>query len=78
MALSFLEPITAPIPVLPAAFSSEAMIAYFTNFSPAGPIQATLVKFPSLSFKISVVSKIFLPHKSEASLISIPFSVISM
>ncbi len=78
IAFSFLDPIIAPIPVLPAAFSSEAIIAYLTNFSPACPMHAILVKLePDCSFKIREVSIIPFPHKKEASLILVSSSAIS-
>ena len=37
----FLEPITAPIPVRPAALPSVHIFANFTKFSPLCPIQRT-------------------------------------
>ena len=44
-AFSLLTPMTAPMPLWPAAWSlSPKMPANFTRFSPAGPMQKTLIR----------------------------------
>ena len=48
-AFRFLLPITAPNPPLPAALSSLTMQAYFTRFSPAGPMTILPCQFLCVS-----------------------------
>ncbi|MPM94275.1 hypothetical protein SDC9_141421 [bioreactor metagenome] len=68
IALRFLEPITAPTPLRPAAlWSSFMMLAKRTLFSPAGPIHATLASGSCFARRAAVVSGTFLPQRSDAS-----------
>ena len=68
-ALSFLEPMTAPRPVRPAARPLSLITAAMrVIFSPAGPMQATLVcRGPWRSRRASSVARVSLPQRSEAS-----------
>src|SRR4030042_2061525 len=77
IALSFLEPMTAPRPERPAAlpllFITAAMRLIF---SPEGPIQATSSSLPCVSLSISCVSKESLPQSLPASFNSaLPLSI---
>ena len=69
MAFKFLEPMTAPGPQRPAwRPPSLAMLAYFTRFSPAGPMLATLMRLsPSRSLTARSVSVVLSPNKPLAS-----------
>ena len=80
MALRFFEPITAPQPDPPAAHPlSQIMHAERTLFSPAGPIDATLIRsspnFSRISFS---VSQVVFPQINDASFISILSSCIQI
>ena len=69
-AFTFLEPITAPTPPLPAALSTSFIIAAIgDNFSPAGPIHITFVP-GCASVNASVTSGDTIPQYFSASLIS--------
>ena len=68
MAFRFFDPITAPVPVRPACLPpSLAMLANLTPFSPAGPMQATLNRRPSLSRTVCSVFDVPNPNRSDAS-----------
>ena len=68
MALSFLEPITAPTPERAASRPrSFAMPAMMLSCSPAGPISATLTFLPSSSLNWSSTSIASPPQYCEAS-----------
>ena len=44
-AFNFFDPMTAPMPVLPLTlFPLDTMVAYKTQFSPAGPMAATCME----------------------------------
>ena len=68
MPFNFLEPKTAPIPVLAACLSSKSMPLILLRFSPAGPITAVLT-LPYFSFNFFCVSLVVIPHNSS------PFSI---
>ena len=65
MALRFLEPMTAPTPLRPAARCLSFMIdAKRTRFSPAGPMHETMASWtPVSALMVSSVSQTPLPHR---------------
>src|SRR3989338_6239687 len=76
IAFRFFDPITAPQPHLEALWmNSVVILAYLTRFSPAGPMLRILNSCPvscfSLSLKTTSVFCFQVPHRSEASRISI-------
>ena len=69
MALRFLEPITAPMPVRPLARLTMLIMAENrTRFSPAGPICSTsILGLPSSSLSMSSTTGVVLPHRWPAA-----------
>ena len=73
IAFKFFEPITAPGPVRAACLPpSLVILANFTKFSPAGPIQAIRKNLPNFSFSLFSVSKVEIPFKSDPGRNSTP------
>ena len=67
-ALSFLEPMTAPTPERPAARPLSFMMQEMReSFSPACPMDATCVPLPWRSIRMSSVSLLSRPQRSDAS-----------
>ena len=66
MAFSRFDPQTAPLPRAAEECLSTMVDAKRTRFSPAWPMQATLRSFPCRFRRMSVVSHVDLPQRSEA------------
>ena len=66
IAFKFFEPITAPVPPLPAVRVSDTIALKSTCFSPAGPINATRDLEPAFSLIIFSASEVLRPQTSSA------------